>query len=372
MKKVICAIAAFAMVGGVASIASAGNVDMSGSARTRLYYTDQGDHGETHWSSRVRVKIDAKTENGAYIKSRLRMADANWNGTKNTRDKGEGSNLYADYAVMGVKKGNLTLQGGLTVTEFSKFFNWDGRSDRFLVKYQDDSFVAVFTYDMIRDDVGGIDVADDDMVGYGLTFKSTLQEGFNLGARAVYKNDEAADGPSGFVGSIYGDLNVAGQDIWAEFAYKDSDFVPGEDNGMGMYAAWTGNFGTVTPTVTLGYLWAGYIADDDFGWIMIGGASAITPDGFYSQVGMYGDTTMLAVDTSVAISEQLSARGVFAYLDIDPAAGSSLNPWELSGSLDYNLTSDAVLSLVAGYLDTDNSGTQDDVFSSAVTLEVFF
>lgn len=372
MKKVICAIAAFAMVGGVASVASAGNVDMSGSARTRLYYTDQGDHGETHWSSRVRVKIDAKTENGAYMKSRLRLADANWDGTRDTRAKGEGSNLYADYAVMGVKMGKVTLQGGLTVTEFSKFFNWDGRSDRFLVKYQDDSFVAVFTYDMLRDDVGGITVSDDDMVGYGLTFKSTLQEGFNLGARAVYKNDEAASGPSGFVGSIYGDLNVAGQDIWAEFAYKDSDFVPGEDNGMGMYAAWTGNFGTVAPTVSLGYVWDGYVADDDYGWIMIGGASAITA---YNQVGMGGDTTYIAADTTVAISEQLSARGVFVYMDVDPAAGSSLNPWELSGSLDYNLTSDAVLSLVAGYLNTDYDGPvaeYDDVFSSAVTLEVFY
>ncbi len=268
MKKVICAVAAFAMVGGVASIASAGNVNMSGDARTRLIYSDQGDHSESHWTSRVRVKVNAKTESGAYVKARIRMADGTWDGTGLTRDKHfqyavddehtvtTHSNIYTDYAVMGTKIGKLTLQGGLTVTEFSKFFSWDGRSDRFLVKYQDDAFVAVFTYDMLREDFYGAatDDSDDDMVGYGVTFKSTLQEGFNLGARAVYKNDEAASGASGFVGSIYGDLSVAGQDIWAEFAYKDSDFVPGEDNGMGMYGAWTGNFGSVTSTVTLGYL----------------------------------------------------------------------------------------------------------------------
>ena len=104
MKKVICAVAAFAMVAGVATVASA-EVSLSGDARARLVYKDNGDDSYSSWNSRARLKIKGTTESGAYMKARVKLFNKTW-GT------GGDKNVVTDYAYLGFKTNGFDLSAG--------------------------------------------------------------------------------------------------------------------------------------------------------------------------------------------------------------------------------------------------------------------
>ncbi|HIP40404.1 MAG TPA: porin, partial [Desulfocapsa sulfexigens] len=148
MKKVICVAAAFLMVAGVATVASA-EVSLSGSARARIRYNDDGvKDGVDKWDSRLRIKINATTEGGGYAKGRIRLLDGTWGlGNDYTPTaKGDG-NVWSDYAFVGFKKGNIDVAAGKMPTAFSAWFSDDERRDRFRVKYTDGGLLLAFTYD---------------------------------------------------------------------------------------------------------------------------------------------------------------------------------------------------------------------------------
>ena len=132
MKKLICVAAAFAMVAGVATVASA-EVDLSGSARARIRYNDAGVGDSVYkWDSRVRVKVHAKTEGGGYVKARVRFLDGTWGtgGDYTAQAKGD-YNVWSDYAYVGFKTGKFDIAGGKMPIAFSPWFLDDERADRF-------------------------------------------------------------------------------------------------------------------------------------------------------------------------------------------------------------------------------------------------
>jgi hypothetical protein len=114
----------------------------------------------------------------------------------------------------------------------------------------------------------------------------------------------------------------------------------------------------------VGYTVDGYKVDNDFGWIMIGGAWAITE---IDQIGEGGDTVFGAVSTDVAVSEQLTLQGNVVYMDVDSIMDDSV--LEISGKASYAVVKDADLSLKVGYLDYADS---DSVVNGVVRLDVNF
>ena len=94
MKKLICVAAAFAMVAGVATVASA-EVKLGGDARARFRLMDNGTDDYAKFDSRVRVKFAASTESGVYAKARLRFYDGTWGtGAFGTDDAGNPTNAW--------------------------------------------------------------------------------------------------------------------------------------------------------------------------------------------------------------------------------------------------------------------------------------
>lgn len=372
MKKVICAAAAFMMVAGVATVSSAA-VKLSGDARARVYIQDSGLAGSDTtdtWSSRVRVKVQATTESGAFAKARIRMADAKWDGTKNTRNKAEATNIYVDYASAGIKMGKVTIEGGLQNDSFSNFFEMDNRADRLKVKIDLENGFIAGTFDKKIEVTGNAadDAADNDENIYGISYLGKLSDAFTLQTRVIYVDDSTVADLSGLKGSINGDMNLGGSSLFAELSYKSGDTVSATaDDQIGGYVQWSGSFGDLSPKVTLGFTQDGYEADDDFGFIMIGGASAIT---VIDQIGAGGDTIFAGIGSDYAASETLTLGAKVAYMDVDTLSGTGENPFEVSGYAKYKVGAGASVSAVVGFLDPDTA--DDSALGLAVTMGVKF
>jgi len=384
MKKVICAVAAFAVVAGVATVASA-EVKLSGDARARLVYKDNGvKDSYSKWDSRFRVVLSASTESGVYGKARLRFLDGNWDGsglyapsgkvatTTTTLQNAAGedvqvvtsqtnNNVWTDYAYLGFKTGALDVSAGRQPTNFSKWFSWDQRADRLKVMYKANGMVLAYTYDQLRETTD----ANDDKYVNGITYKQKFSDAISLGVRAVYVMDDMNDNRDGIKASVNLPMNFGGNQIMVEGSYIEGDVLKaGADDAMGAYASWSANFGSVTPTVMVGMTQDGYKADDDFGWIMIGAAWGITE---IAQVGQGGDTIFAAATADMAVTEQLSLQGNLVYMDVDAALDDSVI--EVSGMVNYEVVKGADLSFKLGYLDYADS---DSVLNGVVRLDVGF
>ena len=384
MKKVICAAAAFAMVAGIATVASA-EVKLSGDARARLVYKDNGvKDSYSKWDSRFRVVVAASTESGVYGKARLRFLDGDWDGsglyapsgkvktTTTTLPNAAGedvevvtgqtnNNVWTDYAYLGFKTGAFNVSAGRQPTNFSKWFSWDGRADRLKVAYKDGGMLVAYTYDQLRETT---DLRDDKYV-HGVTFKQKFSDTMSMGARVVYVMDDMNDDRDGIKASVNLPMNFGGNQIMLEQAWIQGDVLgTDKDDAFGGYASWSANFGSVTPTVMAGYTQDGYKVDDDFGWIMIGAAWGITE---IAQVGQGGDTMFLGATADMAVSEQLSLQGNLVYMDVDTALDDTVV--EVSGMVNYKVVKGADLSFKLGYLDYADS---DSVLNGVVRLDVGF
>lgn len=395
MKKLICVAAAFAMVAGVATVASA-EVNLSGDARVRIRYNDSGlinSNSVDKWDSRVRFKLAAKTESGAYAKARLRFIDGTWGlGNEYSADAKGDYNVWSDYAFAGFKVGNLDIAGGKMPIAFSPWFLDDERADRFRILYKTGGTAVAFTYDKkiyeYKDLINSITVpvtlADGTIVDtivqipgnpiggdkdvYGVTFRQKFSDSVKMGVRAVYVADGTNADYDGFKGSINTEMNFSGNKIEAELSYKDGDTVGSADDQLGGYAGWSAAFGALTPAVKVGFTKDGFTADQTFGWLMIGGD---VPTSNISRVGLGGDTVFLGASSGFQASEALSFKANLVYMDIDSdGTGYGDNPIEISGQAKYMVGEGISLIARAGTLLSD--GDADDAVSAYGQMEVKF
>ncbi len=397
MKKVICVAAAFMMVAGVATVASA-EVDLSGDARTRLRFNDKGiGDSVTKWDSRVRVKVNASTEGGGYVKARVRFLDGTWGtgGDYTAGAKGD-YNVWSDYAFLGFKVGNVDIAGGKMPIAFSPWFLDDERADRFRILYKQGGLALAFTYDKkiyeyattytdvtwsgqdsqgnLIDVVGQIigSTYEGDKDVWGVTYRQKFSDAFNANVRVVYVADNSiTPDKSGIKGSANFGMSFGGNNIIIEQSYKEGDTVMvGADDQYGGYAEWNATFGSVTPTVRVGYTMDGFTTDQTFGWLMIGGD---VPTTNISRVGMGGDTIFVGASSKFQASEKLSFTGNLVFMDIDDngTAVYGENPFEVSGQAKYQIGKGVSLLARAGYLASDGD-LVDDAFSAYGQMAVSF
>ena len=384
MKKVIAAAAAFAMVAGIASVASAA-VDLSGSARARFVYTDDGTTDETHWDSRVRVVFSAKSKGGAFAKARLRMIDTGWDGQDNySSANGGANNVWVDYAYLGAPLGNgWSMQAGNMPTNFSRWFTFDGRADRFALINKKKGQVFAFTYDKHEEVADTVSTADDDDVNkIGIKYLKDLTESTKLGLRAVYVQDQTTNDLSGMVGSAYLTGKAGEGNYHVELAYKDADTsASATDNMIGGYASWQGPLGSMNPEFRLGFTKDGYKADNDFGWVMIGFAEPITAidqvgdvqadDGDSGTKVAASDTVFVSASNTFQLSEKTSLTGNLVYMDIDETTTvTKTGALEISAVLAYQVSEGAVLSLSAGML--NDYSRADEIIGAYGKLEISY
>jgi len=382
MKKVIAAAAGLMLVGAMVGSASAA-VSLSGDARARGYYETNYDFGqkdadgnrtfekETAWSSRVRIKFNADAKGGAFARARVRMADATWDGTKQTRDKGAGTNSYVDYAYIGVPMGPVVLEAGLMNYDITKFFMWDDRADQARVTWKNDMTTLQVWYQMNKESADKVD--DNDITTWVGVWDQKFAGEFGLTVVGAYTDDATPADMSGFQGTIQVGGPAGPVKLEGALSYIDSDLTGGTDDGYGGYLQAGFDVGAAMLTVNGGFTKDGYAADNDFGFIMIGGASSITP-GFFDTggkgIGAAGDTWWLGGSAAFAVSEALTVKGNLVYADVDNVA----DMFEVSGTLNYKISDGASFDWDIGYLGVNASDDtdSDNPFGTAVTFNVSF
>jgi len=389
MKKVIAAAAGLMLAGALVGTASAA-VTFGGDARVRTYYQENYDLGaidpetglrvnenDNTWSSRVRIVARAESKGGAYARARIRIADTTWDGTALTRDRGAGTNAYWDYAYIGVPLGaGFTIEGGLMPTNLTKFFYWDNREDQLVVKWGGDMTTVQLWYAKRVEFTGDpVEEADDnDVDAWFLAVDQKFAGDFGLFAAGAYVDDQTAADASGFTGTIQVGGPAGPVALEAALAYVESDLTGNADDGYGGYIQGGFDLGVVNLTVNAGWVQDGFAADNDFGFIMIGGASSITPGIFDTGgkgVGALADTTWIGGTVGFKVSEALSLKGNLVYADLDTWGTG----YEVSGSLSYVISDGAVFTWDIGYLglDADDDATYDDSpFGTALTVEISY
>ena len=392
MKKVICAAAAFAMVAGVATVASAdGNVTLGGDARARWVYNDSGADdllnaladvtgdpsvkaakSHARFDSRIRLNIDAKTDAGAYAHMRLRFWDHVWGDQTDTYGamraaSDNGSNLYTDYAYLGFKTGNIDVSAGKRIASFSDWLVDDARADRFMVKYSADGLMVALTYDHKIETFG----VDDDKQVYGVSYKQKYSDAVDAKARLVYVDDGSVADMSGIKGSVHVQMHFAGNNIILEQSWKESDTVGSVDDHFGGYAEWNATFGALTPTARVGYTVDGFSADETFGWIMIGGDEPISK---IKRLGLGGDTVFAGLSAKYQAAEDLNMQANLVFMDIDEIGRSisvyGENPVEVSGQVVYKINKNTSLTGKLGWLSSDSM--LDDAIGAYARMAVKF
>jgi hypothetical protein len=407
MKKVIAAAAGLFLVGSAVSAAAA--VTLSGDARARWYYEkyqdgnlgrDNAKKTDEHWSGRVRVKIDADTKGGAYIRTRIRMADARW-GTGNTRTN-KANSIYTDWAYIGMPIGPVTFEGGSMPVNITKWTVWDARADQALVKYGFDATELMLIWQKrFESDPGqgaDYDGDDNDIQNIWGVWKQGFRD-WNFTGAFVYTEDSLstnlADYPpgtpevpeiaardfSGWGGTInaagpIGPVAIVGEVSVVEDSINGA--VP-DENGWGGYLQASMDFGAASATLNGGWTSDGYVADDDFGFIMIGGASAITPE-VSAQVGQNGDTWWIGGIGGYQVSEKLSLKGTLVYANFstvnkpDYTFGIDGSAWEIAGEISYAVSDNSSIDVVGGYLglSVDDFENEKDPYGGAVTFNVDF
>lgn len=379
MKKVIAVAAGLMLTGALVTTASAA-VSFSGDARIRGYYETDYDFGRTvpipdtglrtrtdekdvKANSRYRVKVNADAKGGAYVRSRIKIGD----GTHGTGGK---TDVTTDYMYVGVPMGPITVEGGRMPANLTKFFLWDRRHDMIIGKWANDMTGVEFWYHKIAEN--GDLINDDDVTGYYGLLTQKFAGDWGLTVAGAYVDDSTPADLSGFTGTI-GFGGPAGPVILAgEFSYKNADLQVGEDDGYGGYLEAGMDFGATSVKLNGGWAQDGFSADDDFGFIMLGGASSITPgavDTFGDFNGVTSDTTWLGGTVGFKASEALSLTGILAYAKFDEFGDG----FEISGRLVYGISDGANIQWDMGYLSwSSDTDEEESPFGTALTLNVSF
>ena len=288
MKKVLVAGAALLLAGGIASTASAAAVEpgvkITGDARARLVYRDSFDFGQTGESKatnldhRRRINVVGTAAGGAYVKSRIRVADTYANDFDT--DLGEraslgGDNIWVDVAVLGVPfndqfttevgKYRVTYGPGATSPNF--FYDDVSLAGlRGIVKTDTVEFNPFVEWmDEAQASAIGEDKREDnDEMRFGGHLKAKVNEDWTIGGMLGYQMDdrvekeELVDGLTyneqndGLFASVYTKGKSGAMGFQAEFGYTESDLngfnnwreddngdgkdnIGSEDDGIGGY-----------------------------------------------------------------------------------------------------------------------------------------
>ncbi len=418
MKKVLVAGTALMLAGSLAAQAEAG-VNISGDAR--VTYIGKQDYQRTadsangyddFFESRVGLNFEGKgAADKVTAKARLYFDgygfedDAPWDGQKSRTD------LSVDYAYLTAPLGDWTIKAGRINPDYSRFFSWNIRPTRLVANYKQGNvditpFVGVRAEGNTATDKWN----DNDYMEYGLVTGFKLENGWNLKVYGRYDDDQREwaaattdvsvsgvdaagnvgtlmlfDVPtdpvrnkdkSGFLGDVF--LNNEGANcdfgFHAEFAYKAADVQGTEDDGMGGYVMLSKAVSSqFTPAVLAGMTKDGYVADNDFGFVMVGGDTSTQ----VLKVGDGGDLLFGAFVANYKVSERLTLTGNLLYADFDnDDAGQLDNAIEVSGVAGYALNESASLTYKAGYLTpsiVDGSGAAEDAyFAHYLRLNVAF
>jgi len=424
MKKVLVAGAALMLAG--ATVAEAG-VNLSGDARATYVgkqdyqrVKDSADGYHDYFESRIGLNIDGKTsKDGMFVKARIYFDkygfedDAPWNGT-------ERNDVSVDYAYMQIPLGpNWAIKAGRVNPDFSKFYSWNIRPTRVYAMYQNGDF-AFKPFLGVKQEETGTDLDswnDNDFMEYGFVASLKLMTGWTLKAYGRYDDDQrewdqkqisemaipagALGNPnamtvglpsgfqvplkgevvshkdkSGFTGDLLLTNDGAGCPIGftAELAYKAADLQGTEDDGIGSYIMlhkkMTERF---TPAVLVGMTKDGYVADNDFGFVMVGGDTSSQ----VMRVGDGGDLLFGAFVANYAASSRLTLTGNLLYADFDNDDPGTLdNAIEVSGVASYALSDEASLTYKAGYLTPSVNGgsgvAEDAYFGHLLRLNIAF
>jgi hypothetical protein len=402
MKKVLVAGTALMLAGSFVAEAQA-EVNLSGDARATYVgkqdyeRKDSANGYDDYFESRVGVNFDAKTPaNGVSAKARLYFDDygfeddAPWNGQESTA-------VSVDYAYLTAPLGDWTIKAGRVNPDYSKFFSWNIRPTRLIANYKQGnaditSFVGVRAEATTATDKWN----DSDYMEYGLIAGVKLQNAWNLKGYVRYDDDQRekvdaieidaagvatkvekdAKDKTGFIGDVFLNNDGAGCDFGfhAELAYKAADVQGTEDDGLGGYVQLSKKMSDrFTPAVLAGMTKDGFVADNDFGFIMVGGELSTQ----VMQVGQGGDLLFGAFVANYVVSDSLTLTGNLLYADFDnDAAGTLDSAIEVSGIAAYALNDSASLTYKAGYLTpsiTSGSGVDEDAyFAHLVRLNIAF
>jgi len=378
MKKVIATAAGLLLVGAMAGAALA-EVNLSGDARVRWIYKDKYDFGNSdqdatnYFDSRIRVKFDAKAKGGAFMKARLRFDDYKWDG-QGWGAYSEDKNVWVDYAWIGVPMGPVTVEGGRMIGSFSKFFAWDGRPTRLKLTYKSGGFKLIGLLDVKDDFVNDYDdFEDNNFRQYAIVAANKFSDNWSGKFWLSYQNDDREyndDGTlrvgdsSGYKFAVHVDGKVGGMGIAAEYAYKEADTIGSVDDGWGAYVELTYKMGALTPSVNIGVTRDGYVADNDFGWIMIGAAEPIT----VTDVGeSQYDWFWIAPSVKYAVSDRFSLAGNFVWVNVDTNDNAPIDSdrlakaYEVSASAKYVISDGADFTVKMGWLKPDFDGRIDGI-----------
>jgi hypothetical protein len=316
------------------------------------------------------------------------------------------SSIYTDWAYIGMPIGPVTFEGGSMPVDITKWTIWDARADQALVKYGFDNtqLMAIWQKNIEFDPgtSGDYDGSDNDQQTIWGIWKQGYM-GWNGILAVAYTEDGLSTDPNSWPpgqdvpfealrdrSGWGGTLNLAGPigpvAVVGEISVVE-DSINGQiedENGWGGYLQGSMDFGAASVTLNGGFTNNGYVADDDFGFIMIGGASAITPS-VSEKVGQNGDTWWLGGIAGYQVSENLSLKGILAYADfskvdspnnklLPTTFGIDGSAWEISGELSYALSDSSSIDWVAGWLglDVDNFENEEDPYGTAVTFNVSF
>jgi len=383
MKKVIAVAAGLMLTGALVTTASAA-VSFSGDARIRGYYETDYDLGRTvaipdtalrtrtnekdvKANSRYRVQINADAKGGAYVRSRIKIGD----GTHGTGGK---TSVDTDYMYVGVPMGPVTIEGGRMPAHITKFFVNDKRYDMIIAKWANDMTDLQFWSRTILED--SVNLNDDDTTGYYVRLGQKFAGDFGLVLGGAYIDDSTPADLSGFTGTAHIGGPAGPVSLEAEFAYQNEDLTADSDDaGYGGYIQGGMDFGATSLTLNGGWAQDGFEADSDFGFIMLGGGSSITPAPFATFGGL-ADTTWIGGIVGFKASEALSLKGTLAYAKYDDVGDA----FEIAGSLKYIISDGANIQWDIGYVSwsADSTptvnplGEEESPFGTAVTLNVSF
>ncbi|MCW5211393.1 hypothetical protein VU04_00595 [Desulfobulbus sp. TB] len=400
MKKVLVAGAALMLAGSIVPVASAGNsggasgdatgLSISGDARvTYVGMTDYGrlgvinrDNGfgisndiengngySDYFESRVGVNLDARTMGGVSVHARLYFDDKGynddvvWNGSGNAQ-----WGVSTDYAYFKVPLSDtMTLRAGRIPLNFTKFYSWDIRPTRVQLIYKSGNLKLVPFVGVVSEDSNDpLDNWDDnDFMQYGIVPVLKLNDAWTLKAFLRWNDDArelTANDRSGFDGTVNLTGTIGNVGLTAEASYMSADFQMKEDDGIGGYVQAAFKMPGLTPVVLAGMTQGGFMANQNFGFVMVGGNESTTVVNVGNPIGdlMFGALVFMH-----DISDRLSAQGNLLYASYDydndvAAQGQLDSAIEVSGVFNYALSDNTSFEYKLGYLaPTFNDGAAD-------------
>lgn len=322
--------------------------------------------------------------------ARLYFDDAGYNDDVIWDGSGDAQwGVSTDYAYFKVPLSDtMTLRAGRIPLNFTTFYSWDIRPTRVQLIYKAGNLKLVPFVGVVDEDSTSIDNWDDnDYMQYGLVPVLKINDAWTVKAFLRYNDDarewatdettEIVDGAevvvpatprgdhSGFDGTVNLTGSVGNVGLTAEVAYKAADWQGTEDDGIGGYVQAAFKTPAITPVILAGMTQDGFLADRNFGFVMVGGNTSAT---VVEKVGnSKGDLMFGALVLMHNISDRFSAQGNLLYASYDyeddsVAAGELDSAIEVSGVLNYAVSESTSFEYKLGYLaPTYNDGAPDEL-----------